>query len=130
MKKIFIAAIISMTALVGCSTNSEPTPTVTITEQAPPPVNQDDGVVSNTTQYVNFVKQNGGAYASVATAQGLIDLGEIVCDGYSKGLSQEEVVQALSYGLVENGMDNAEGAKFGAAIIIGAERYLCSSAGV
>jgi len=128
MKKILAAAAISMVALVGCSANSEPTPTVTITEQAPPPVNQDDGVVSNVAQYVDFVKNKGGLYASMATPGDLINLGNIVCEGYSNGLSQDDVVEALAYALTENGMNNQNGAQFAAAIIVGAENYLCPSA--
>lgn len=125
MKKILTAAIISMVALVGCSANSEPNPTVTITEQVPPPVDRDDGVINNEFKYINFVRENGGLYGSMADAQGIVNLGNIVCEGYAKGLSEDDVVAALAYALVENNMNNEEGAKFAAAIIVGAERYLC-----
>ena len=125
MKNILVAAAISMVALVGCSGNSNPTPAVTITEQAPPPVNQDDGVVTSQSEYVNFVKDRGGLYASVATPSDLINLGSIVCDGYNRGLSEDDIVLALSYALVESNMGNEDGAQFAAAIVVGAERYLC-----
>jgi hypothetical protein len=127
MKKIITAAVISMMALVGCTTTSEPAPTVTITEQAPP--NVDDGVITGTQAYVNFVKDNGGRYASIASDQNLINLGNIVCDGYRKGLSQDDIVGALAYGLTENGMNNQDGARLAAAIIVGAERFLCNGIG-
>ena len=44
MKKIIVAAAISMVALVGCSSQTQPIPTVTITEQPPLPApSVDDG---------------------------------------------------------------------------------------
>jgi PBP1b-binding outer membrane lipoprotein LpoB len=131
MKKIFVAAVISMVALVGCSTNSQPAPVVTVTEQVPAPdINQNDGNVSGVSEYVSFVKENGGVYASSASPGDLINLGNIVCEGYANGMSQNDIVNALSYALVENNMDNEQGARFAAAIIVGAERYLCNGMSV
>lgn len=128
MYKTVIAVIFSGALIVGCAPglNNEPAPTVTVTQEVPKSAPTEE-FISNEQRYVDFVKSNGGLYASAANDQGLINLGEIVCDGYSKGMSQNEIIQALSYALTENGMDNEEGAKFGAAIILGAERYLCSS---
>lgn len=125
MYKIVIATIFSVAAITGCTTQetSSPAPTVTITEQAPRP--EANNEVSNTQKYISFVKENGGYYAAIAGDQTLINLGNIVCDGYADGLSQEDIVNALSYALVENNMDNQDGAVFAASLIVGAERYLC-----
>lgn len=128
MYKIIAASIISAVALVGCSTSSEPAPTVTVTQEAPKAQEPQFQEKSNSENFVDFVRENGGLYASMAEDYQLVDLGNIVCDGYSKGLSQENIVDALSYALVENGMNNEQGAVFAAALIVGAERYLCGRA--
>ena len=125
MYKIIAASIISAVALVGCSTSSEPAPTVTVTQEVPKTQEPSIEQKSNSEKFVDFVRDNGGVYASVADDYELVNLGNIVCDGYSKGLSQENIVDALSYALVENGMNNEQGAIFAASLIVGAERYLC-----
>lgn len=125
MKKIIVAAAISMVALVGCTSQSEPTPTVTVTEQAPAPLNTDDGVVTNSQQFINFVRENGGVYGQVATDANILDIGGTVCDGFAGGLSEDEITYILASALVENGMNNDDGAQFGAALIVGAKNYLC-----
>lgn len=125
MYKIFTASVISTVALVGCSSQSGPfpAPTVTVTQQAPESTPAPE--LSNSESYIQFVKSKGGYYASIASESTLINLGNIVCDGYESGLSQDDVVNALSYALVENNMDNQDGAVFAAAIVVGAETYLC-----
>ena len=128
MTKI-VAVIVSFFALLAVSacsgTTSSDVPTVTVTAQptqeAPPEI-----IESPQEKFVSYVRQVGGRYASIAGDSQLINLGNIVCDGYSKGLSQDDVVSALSYALVENNMNNEDGALFAAALIVGAERYLCS----
>jgi PBP1b-binding outer membrane lipoprotein LpoB len=125
MKKIIAAAIISGAVLVGCSSQSQPTPTVTITEQAPS-LNQDDGAVVGQQMFIDFVKENGGIYGSVAQESDILDLGNTICDSLAKGLSEDEVLYALSSALVENDMNNEDGIKFGAALMVGAQNYLCN----
>lgn len=125
MYKIIAASIISAAALVGCSTSSTPAPTVTVTQEVPKAQEPQIEQKSNSEKFVDFVRDNGGVYASVADDYELVNLGNIVCDGYSKGLSQENIVDALSYALVENGMNNEQGAVFAAALIVGAENFLC-----
>lgn len=125
MYKIIAASIISAAALVGCSTSASPAPTVTVTQEVPKTQEPQTEQKSNSEKFVDFVRDNGGVYASVADDYELVNLGNIVCDGYSKGLSQENIVDALSYALVENGMNNEQGAIFAASLIVGAERYLC-----
>lgn len=126
MKKIIAAAVISMVALVGCTSQAEPAPTVTITEQAPlPSPSVDDGVVTNSQKFIDFVKSNGGIYGQVAEESDLFNLGKTICEGFAGGLSEEEITYVLAQALVNNNMNNDDGAKFGAALIVGAKNYLC-----
>lgn len=127
MKKIIVAATISMVALVGCTSQSEPTPTVTITEQAPAPLNTDDGVVTNSQKFVDFIRDNGGIYGQIAEESDIFSLGQTICEGFAGGLSEDEITYVLAQALVNNDMGNDDGAKFGAALIVGAKNYLCES---
>lgn len=131
MKKIIAAAAISMVTLVGCTSQSgsepAPAPTVTITEQAPAPLNTDDGVVTNSQKFINFVRDNGGIYGQIAEESDLFSLGETICEGFAGGLSEDEITYVLAQALVNNDMNNDDGAQFGAALIVGAKNYLCES---
>jgi hypothetical protein len=128
MKKIIIAAAISMVALVGCTSQSEPTPTVTITEQAPLPApSVDDGVVTNSQKFIDFIRDNGGIYGQIAQESDLFSLGQTICEGFAGGLSEDEITYVLAQALVNNDMGNDDGAEFGAALIVGAKNYLCES---
>jgi parvulin-like peptidyl-prolyl isomerase len=124
MKNIIIAVAISAVALVGCTSQSEPAPTVTITEQAPAP-SADDGVSVNSQKFVEFVRQNGGIYGEIANESDLIGLGNTICKGFAGGLSEDEIAEVLAEALINNNMGNDDGAKFGAALIVGARTYLC-----
>jgi hypothetical protein len=128
MKAIAILAIVAAGtfALSACTQQeSVPTPTVTITEQAPAPPSVDDGVVSNKTKYISFVRENGGFYASVATDLQLIEMGDIICQGLDNGLSRDQVIMVLAEALTKNNMDNENGALFGATLIVAAQRFIC-----
>jgi PBP1b-binding outer membrane lipoprotein LpoB len=128
MKKIFVAAAITAIALVGCTSQTEPSPTVTITEQVPVPLPEpsvDDGVTTGTQKFVQFVKENGGLYGQVANESDIISLGSTICQGLAGGLSEDKITQVLAEALVNNNMGNDDGAKFGAALIVGAKNYLC-----
>ena len=131
MKKIIISATISVVALVGCTSQvtPAPAPTVTITEQAPAP----DSIPEDTTQtltnserFVQFVRENGGLYGQVAEESNLLSMGNTICDGFASGLSEDEITSILASALIKNDMANDDGAKLGAALIVGAQTYLCS----
>ena len=123
MKKIsiMIAAIVVSLGLVACSGNTEPVPTVTVTEQAAP----QDSFQSSTQKYVEFVNNNGGIYASVLANSDLIDMGNTICTGLGSGLSRDAVIQALAEALLENDLADENGTKFAASLLAGAEVYLC-----
>jgi hypothetical protein len=126
MKKIIVAAAISMAALVGCTSQSAPAPTVTVTEQIPAP-SVDDGAVSSSERFVEFVRQNGGVYGAIANESDIVGIGNTICDGFAGGLTEDEITQILAQSLVNNNMANDDGAQFGAALIVGAKNYLCGS---
>ena len=130
MKKIIVASVIAAVALVGCTSQTDPTPTVTVTEQVPVPIpapSVDDGVTTSTQKFVQFVKENGGTYGQIANDSDIISLGNTICAGFSEGLSEDEITYILAEALVNNNMGNDNGAKFGAALIVGAKNYLCGS---
>lgn len=131
MKKIIVAAAISMVALVGCTQQSEPTPSVTITEQVPlptpAPLNTDDGAVTNSQEFINFVRENGGLYGGVANEKDIFAIGYTICEALAEGISEDEITYILAKSLVENNMGNDDGAEFGAALIVGAKNYLCGA---
>jgi hypothetical protein len=118
-------------ALVGCTSNTEaqPAPTVTITEEAvaPEPVPNDNNTLNSADEFVNFVKQNGGVYGEVASPADIISLGNSVCNGFANGLSEQEITTALAQALINSDMANDDGARFGAALIVGAKNYLCTN---
>lgn len=126
MKKIIAAAAISLVALVGCTSQAQPTPTVTITEPAPIPApSVDDGVTTSSQDFIDFVRQNGGMYAQVASDLDLIELGSTICQGFEDGLSEDEITYVLAQALIKNDMNNDEGIKLAAALMVGAKNYLC-----
>lgn len=126
MKKIIVAAAISMVTLVGCSSQASPSPTVTVTQDAPMP-STDTGTSTNSQDFIDFVRINGGVYGEIADSSDILTLGNTICDGFAGGLSEDEITYALAQGLVESDMDNDDGAKFGAALIVGAKNYLCEA---
>lgn len=125
MKKFIVIVAISVAALAGCSSQTQPTPTVTITEQLPPPPSVDDGVVTNSQQFIDFVRDNGGMYGRVAQDSDILDLGRTICEGFDNGLSEDQMTYVIAQALIENGMNNDDGIQLGAALIVGAKNYLC-----
>lgn len=126
MKKIIVATVISMAALVACTSQAQPSPTVTITEQAPlPQPSVDDGIATNSQAFIDFVRANGGLYGQVADSSDIMTLGNTICKGFQQGLSEDEITYMLAQALVESDMANDDGAKLGAALIVGAKNYLC-----
>lgn len=130
MKKVFVAAVISMVALVGCSANSTPSPVVTITEQIPVPPDNNNYSPPDVSSYIFFMRDNGGMYASVASESDLISMGNSICRGFRDGLSEDQVIAALAQALIESGMNNDAGALFAGTLVVGAKRYLCPGVGV
>lgn len=115
-------ALLAVSACTGTTSSDGPTVTAQPTQEAAPEI-----VESPQNRFVSYVREKGGRYASIADDYQLVNLGNIVCEGYAKGLSEDDIISALSYALVENGMNNEDGVIFAAALIVGAERYLCST---
>jgi hypothetical protein len=130
MKKFFVVMALAASSMLvaSCTQQESPAPTVTITEQAPTqPPSIDDEEVYSESRYLSFVRENGGMYALVASDSDLLSIGENICDGLLGGLSRDQIIDIVARALVSNGMDNQDGAVFGATLIVGAERYLCST---
>jgi hypothetical protein len=118
---IIIGSIAMSFGLIACSGQPQPTPTVTVTEQA----TQQLSPQNSTQGYIEFVRDFGGVYGSIATDSMLLDLGDIICNGLNAGLSTDDVVEVMAKSLIENNMGNEDGAKFAAALITAAEKFLC-----
>lgn len=128
MKKIIAAVAVATSAffIASCSTGASPVETVTVTAEPSVPI-QPEPQKSPQQIYVDYVRINGGIYASSASDSSIINLGNIICDGYRDGLSEDDVTRAIAMALIENDMNNENGYVFAAALIVGAERYLCST---
>ena len=87
----------------------------------------DDGAVTNSQKFIDFVRDNGGIYGQIAEESDLFSLGQTICEGFAGGLSEDEITYVLAQALVNNDMGNDDGAEFGAALIVGAKNYLCES---
>lgn len=126
MNKIIIIGIISFGFLVGCSstTSSVPAPTITVTQESPQ--GEPEEYISNEDRFVSFIRVNGGPYGENGSTSDIIDIGNTICDAYSAGISKNDIVAALAESLVENNMNDEYGTQFAAALLVGAEKYLCN----
>lgn len=126
MNKLIIIGIVSLGFLIGCSAENTnvPVPTVTVTQQAPENIPEE--YVSDEDRFVSFVRSNGGFYGEAANTSDIIDIGNTICDAYAAGISENDIINALAESLVENNMDDEDGAKFAAALLFGAEKYFCN----
>lgn len=125
MNKIIIIGIISFATLVGCSAvESTAQPTVTVTQLPPESVPQE--YISSEDRFVNFVRSNGGLYGEAAETSDIISIGNTICDAYSTGMTENEIITALAESLIESNMNDEDGHKFAAALLFGAEKYLCN----
>lgn len=122
MHKIIIASVISAVALVGCSQPSSPQPTVTITQEAPAPEVQTE---SNESQFISYVRANGGFYADEASDSDILSIGRSICRGFEAGLSQDDIIGVLADSLIESGMANEDGTLFAGTLLYAATTYLC-----
>lgn len=126
MNKIIIIGIISFGFLVGCSTpsSSVPAPTVTVTQE--PTIEAPEEYISNEDRFISFIRVNGGPYGENGSTSDILDIGNTICDAYSAGISKNDIVTALAESLVENSMNDEYGTQFAAALLVGAEKYLCN----
>jgi hypothetical protein len=124
MNKIIITGIIAFGFLVGCSStsNSVPAPTVTVTEEFP---QEPEQYISNEDRFVSFIRDNGGPYGEGSNTSDILDIGNTICNAYSAGVSKNDIVSALAESLVKNNMNDEYGTQFAAALLVGAEKYLC-----
>jgi len=129
MKKIIIASIAAV-ALVGCSSQvAEPSPTVTVTQEAPsvddPPTAQSQ---SNEDLYVNGIRSMNNPILNSATDAQLIKMGRSVCDALDAGFSTDDIIQYMARQMVGQGMTSDVESQAVGYIIGAADLLLCPSA--
>lgn len=132
MKKIIITSCmaISLMGLTACS-SSEPSPsTVTITQQAPVP-NQDDpsaNSMSNEDLYILALRAMNNPILNIATDNELISMGSSVCEAMSAGFSTDEIISYMAVQMAGQGMTSDTEVEAVGYIIGAAESALCPMA--
>jgi ABC-type glycerol-3-phosphate transport system substrate-binding protein len=131
MKKVIAiaAAGVMSLGLVACSGDVEvPTPTVTVTEESLviPETTQES--TSSSQDYITHVNTLGGIYALVASDSDILEIGNVICDGFTSGLSEDDIIEALVVALIENDLGDDDGTTYAAALLSGAKIYLCPNA--
>lgn len=131
MKKIFVLAFISMAALVACSSEAAPSPTVTITEsvQAPQQDSYDDGTtnLSNEEIYLLGVKSANNPILNSASDSELLEVGYSVCDILDQGFTTDDIIAYMAREMVNDGLTSEAHAEAVGYIIGAAESALCPS---
>lgn len=129
MNKIVIAVALSGLALVGCSSQASPAPTVTVTQNAPAPepLSTDDGVsnLSNEELYLLSIKSMSNSILNVATDAQLLEMGYSVCEALNAGFSVDDVIQYMATQMVGEGMTSDVETEAVGYIIGAADSALC-----
>lgn len=133
MKKIIIAvaAGLSTVALVACSAESVPAPTVTVTQEAQPsqPSAPDTSSKYNSSEqmYLTTMRSTGNAVLASGSDSDLLEMGYDVCAILDKGYSVDDIAEAMAEELVRQGYNTSVHAEAVGHIIYGANRLLCTN---
>ena len=129
MNKIIIAIAISGVALVGCSSQASPAPTVTVTQNAPAPepLSTDDGVssLSNEELYLIGIKSMDNPILNLATDAQLLEMGYSVCEALNAGFTTDDVIQYMAVQMAGEGMTSDVETEAVGYIIGAADSALC-----
>jgi uncharacterized lipoprotein NlpE involved in copper resistance len=128
MKKIIVLASIAAFALVGCSSQSEPAPTVTITQAIPAPSVDDPEpapAVSNEELYLIGLRAMGNRIIDTSSDSDLLEVGYSVCDALDAGFSTDEIIAYLAREMVADGTTSDVYAEAVGYIIGAADSALC-----
>ena len=129
MNKIIIAVAISGIALVGCSSQASPAPTVTVTQNAPTPEtpNTDDGVsnLSNEELYLIGIKAMDNPILNVATDSQLLEMGYSVCEALNAGFTTDDIIAYMAVQMAGEGMTSDAEVEAVGYIIGAADSALC-----
>ena len=134
MKKIIVASSIAIASLglVACSSNASPAPTVTVTQNAPAPT-QDDPVVPDTSMsnedlYLLGLRSMGNRIIDNASDGELLEVGYSVCDALDAGYSVENIIAFLAVEMAKDGTTSDTYVEAVGYIIGAADTALCPSA--
>lgn len=127
MNKIIIAVAFSGLALVGCSSQASPVPTVTVTQNAPEPLNTDDGVsnLSNEELYLLGIKSMNNPILNSATDAQLLKMGYSVCEALDAGFTIDDIIQYMAVQMAGEGMTSDVETEAVGYIIGAADSALC-----
>lgn len=129
MNKIIIAVAISGLALVGCTSQASPAPTVTVTQNAPAPepLNTDDGVsnLSNEELYLIGIKAMDNPILNIATDAQLLEMGYSVCEALDAGFTTDDIIAYMAVQMAGEGMTSDAEVEAVGYIIGAADSALC-----
>ena len=129
MNKIIIAVAIAGIALVGCSSQASPAPTVTVTQNAPQPdpLSTDDGVsnLSNEELYLISIKSMSNPILNVATDAQLLEMGYSVCEALNAGFTTDDIISYMAVQMAGEGMTSDVESEAVGYIIGAADSALC-----
>lgn len=129
MNKIIIAVAIAGIALVGCSSQASPAPTVTVTQNAPQPdpLSTDDGVsnLSNEELYLISIKSMSNPILNVATDAQLLEMGYSVCEALNAGFTTDDIISYMAVQMAGEGMTSDAEVEAVGYIIGAADSALC-----
>ena len=130
MKKIIIAAAISTLALVACSSESDPAPTVTVTESQGDAYSEYDGSSSSEEVYLIAMRSSGNPIIAGSSDSELLEIGYAVCDILYQGYTVDDIVEYMARELVLSGNDTSTNAKAVGYIIGAADKILCAQSSI
>lgn len=133
MKKIIIASsmAIAFLGIVACSSSATPSPTITVTQNAPAPSLDDpatqQAAPSNEELYLLALKSMDNPILNVATDHELLDMGYSVCEALNAGFTTNDVIQYMAGEMATNGMTSDIEIEAVGYIIGAADNALCPS---
>lgn len=129
MNKIIVAVAFSGLALVGCSSQASPVPTVTVTQNAPvpEPSSADDGVsnLSDEELYLISIKSMNNPILDRGTDRELLDMGYAVCDALNAGYTVDDVIAYMASEIAKDGGASESYVEAVGYIIGAADSALC-----
>ena len=132
MKNIIIASSIAIASLglVACSSDAAPTPTVTVTQQAPAPTQDDPPTttMSNEELYLLALRSMDNRIIDNASDGELLEVGYSVCDVLDAGYTVDEVIAYLAAEMARDGGASETYVEAVGYIIGASETALCPTA--
>jgi hypothetical protein len=132
MKTIIVASSIAIASmgLVACSSDASPAPTVTVTQQAPAPTQDDPPTTSMSNQdlYLLGLRSMNNRIINSSSDGELLEVGYSVCDVLEAGYTVDEVIAYLAREMAKDGGASETYVEAVGYIIGAAETALCPTA--